>query len=145
MFFSGLVNRGPIPGLEKMLGFIQARHQMLVENVANVDTPGYKTRHLDTQKFQDSLKEAFEQRRETNSSEFKMPSSDQFHQQADGSMEFKPTTTPVENILFHDDTNMRIEQQMSKLAENAMMQENVAELLRGRFNGLNKAIRGRVG
>jgi flagellar basal-body rod protein FlgB len=144
MFFGELINRGTIPGLEKTLSFIQARHRTLVENIANVDTPGYKTKHLDVAKFQASLQEAFAQRREKNSTEFAMPGSDQFKQQADGSMKFKPSVEPAENILFHDQTNMRIEQQMAKLAENAMMQENVAELLRSRYSRFNQVIRGQV-
>ena len=41
MFFEGLVNRGSLPAMEKMLAFTEARHRVLTENIANVDTPGY--------------------------------------------------------------------------------------------------------
>jgi flagellar basal body rod protein FlgB len=39
---------------------------------------------------------------------------------------------------------MSIEEQMADLAENAMMHETVTTLLRGRFDGLRKAIAGRL-
>jgi flagellar basal body rod protein FlgB len=56
-----------------------------------------------------------------------------------------PTTEPAENLLFHDHTNMRIEEQMAMLAENAMMHQTVTELLRGKFETMLKAIRGASG
>ena len=50
----------------------------------------------------------------------------------------------VENLLFQDGTNARIERQMALLAENTMMNQTVSNLLRAKFDGLETAIRGRV-
>jgi flagellar basal body rod protein FlgB len=61
-----------------------------------------------------------------------------------GRLKITPTEEPVENILFHDRTNARVEKQMSMLAENAMMHQTMSEMLRGRYEGILKAIRGRV-
>jgi len=144
MFFYGIVNRGALPAMEKMLAFTQARHRMLSENVANVDTPGYKTRHLDAQAFQRALREALNGRAETRSAQFRIADTDQFRQDGEGRLVVTPTVEPAENILFHDRTNMRIEKQMAMMAENAMMHQAVTELLRARFEVLLKAIRGRV-
>jgi len=130
--------------MEKMLAFTQARHRMLSENVANVDTPGYKTRHLDAQAFQRALREALNGRAETRSAQFRIADTDQFRQDGEGRLVVTPTVEPAENILFHDRTNMRIEKQMAMMAENAMMHQAVTELLRARFEVLLKAIRGRV-
>lgn len=144
MFFADVVNRGTMPAMEKMLAFTQARHRMLTENVANADTPGYKTRHLDPQAFQRSLREALDTRKEKRSRSFEIRPTEQFRQDDFGRLSVTPTIEPAENILFHDKTNGRIERQMAMLAENAMMHQVVTELLQGRFNGLLKAIRGRV-
>ena len=144
MFFQGIVNSGAIPAMEKMLAFTEARHRMLAENVANVDTPGYKTKHLDPQAFQQALRTALDEKNETRSAEFRLPSTSEFRQDESGRLEVSPEVEPAENLLFHDQTNMRIERQMAMVAENAMMHETVPELLRGRFQGLLKAIRGQV-
>ena len=144
MFFYGIVNRGALPAMEKMLAFTQARHRMLTENVANVDTPGYQTRHLDARAFQRALREALDTQAETPSASLEIRSSNQFRQDRFGRLSVTPTVEPAENILFHDKTNARIERQMAMLAENAMMHQVVTELLRDKFNGLLKAIRGKV-
>ena len=55
-----------------------------------------------------------------------------------------PSEEPAENVLFHDDTNARVERQMAMMAENTMMHQLASELLRERFDGLLKAIRGNI-
>lgn len=144
MFLQDVVNRGSMPALEKMLAFTQARHQVLAENVANVDTPGYRTQQLDTDAFQASLRKALDRRKATRSPDFKMTSTSQFSQDRAGRLQVTPTLEPTENILFHDGTNIRVEKQMSMMAENAMMHQLMSELMRGKFEGLLKAIRGRM-
>lgn len=140
MFFEGIVNRGPTPALEKMLAFTEARQRVLAENVANADTPGYVTKQVDAASFQRTLRDAIDTAR--SGGEFRVRSTDQVRQDANGHLTVTPAEEPPENILFHDRTNMRIEEQMSMLAENAMMHQATAEMLRGKYEGLLKAIRG---
>lgn len=144
MFFHDVVNRGAGPAMEKMLAFTEARHRMLSENIANVDTPDYRTRHLDAGAFQRSLREALDTRERTRSRDFVLRPTGQVRQDAAGRLQVRPTHDPAENILFHDRTNIRIEKQMAMLAENAMMHQTTTELLRGRYEGLIAAIRGRM-
>jgi flagellar basal-body rod protein FlgB len=127
-----------------MLDFTQARHRMLTENIANVDTPHYQAKHLDVDGFQASLCKALDRRRQTRSPELVLAPTDQVRQAASGELVVKPQVEPAENILFHDRTNMSIERQMAALAENAMMHQTVTELLNGRFQRLLSAIRGRM-
>lgn len=144
MFFEGLINRGTLPALEKLATFSENRHRMIAENIANIDTPGYKTKHLDAKAFQRALGEAMDRRDGDHQAPFEMKSSRQIRRRADGSTEFRPTTEPSENILFHDGTNARLERQMAQLAENGMMYQLATQLLGGRYDGMLKAIRGRV-
>lgn len=143
MLFVNLVNSGPVPVLERMAAFTQARHRMLAENIANVDTPGYKARRLDVRAFQAALREAIE-RRDAGRGPMTIPGHRQFREDRFGRLEFTPTEEPAENVLFHDRTNMRIERQMAMLAENQLMHQIVTERLRGRYDELLAAIRGRV-
>lgn len=145
MFIADVVNRGTLPALEKAWAFTEARHRVLTENIANIDTPGYRTKHLDTAVFQEALGQALARRSEDPTGVFELPASQQFHTDSGGRLVVTPTEEPPENILFHDGTNARLERQMAMLAENAMMHQMVAELLKSRFSGLKQAIRGQVG
>ena len=116
----------------------------IASNIANVDTPGYQARHLDAKAFQRALRGALDERERTRSPSLELRPSDEFRQDQSGRLTVTPMVQPPENILFHDRTNMRIERQMAMLAENAMMHQTMTELLRDRFEGLLKAIRGRV-
>lgn len=144
MYFMKVVNSGPLPALEKMLAFTQARHRVLAENIANIDTPGYQAKRLDPKEFQQALRQALDERDQNGSGSLEMKSGRQYRQDKAGRLTLTPTVEPAENVLFHDQTNMRIERQMASLAENAMMHQAMTELVRVRFEGLLKAIRGRV-
>lgn len=144
MFISSITNRGSTPGLVATMAFTEARHQTIAENVANWGNPDYKTKRLDPRQFQAALGEAFERRGRPSGGPLTLPGTEQFHVDETGRLVVTPTTRQPENALFHDGTNMSIEEQMSDLAENAMMHEATAALLRKRFDGLRKAIRGRV-
>jgi len=145
MLFDDVVNRGVMPALDKMLAFTQARQRMLAENIANIDNPHYRTRQLDTKVFQKALRKALDTQKETGSSAFRVSDDSEFGQDELGHLVVKPSEVPPENVLFHDDTNSRIERQMQQIAENSMMHQAATELLRERFEGLKKAIRGQAG
>jgi len=130
--------------MEAMLSFTQARHRMLTENIANVDTPHYRTQQLDAAAFQEKLSDALSDRRENHSQELRIAGTTEFDQDEQGRLVVTPTRQPAENVLFHDHTNIRIERQMAMLAENGMMHETMTQLLQDKYTGLLKAIRGRA-
>ncbi len=143
MLFADMLNRGPTAALEKLMAYTEARQRVLAENVANIDNPHYRTKHLDAGAFQKSLREALNRQKATRSTTLEL-AGDDFQVEADGRLRVMPTEEPAENVLFHDGTNTRVEKQMALMAENAMMHETATELLRGRYEGLLKAIRGRL-
>ena len=144
MLFEGVVNGGSIPAMDQTLTFLRARLEMIAENVANVDTPGYRTKHLDAKAFQQALGEAMRRRDPRPGSPFELPGTEQFRLDRHGYLQVTPTSEPQENILFHDGTEMSIERQMADLAETQMMHQTVVTLLKGRYDGLKKAIAGRI-
>lgn len=144
MFFSDVVNSGTTPTLDAMLSFTEAQHRVLAENIANIDTPGYKAQHLDPKRFQKALAGAIAERHETRSTGLTIDGTQEFEQRPNGTLKFKPSEEPAQNVLFHDQTNARIEQQMALLAENGMMHQAATELLAGNYQTMMKAIRGRV-
>ncbi|MCB9851327.1 MAG: flagellar basal body rod protein FlgB [Phycisphaerales bacterium] len=141
--FENLMNRGATPALQAAWSYTQARHRMIAENVANMSTPNYKAKHLDLGEFQQTLAKALKNRGSDPNKALELDGK-QVKTRDDGSLDITPATKPGENVLFHDGTNMSIEREMSDLAQNAMLHEVTTTLLKGRFDGLRKAIAGRV-
>jgi flagellar basal-body rod protein FlgB len=124
--------------------FAEARQQVLAENLANIDTPGYQTRRLDQTVFQRALRDAVDQAEQGNTSSLNLRDTPQLRIGPDGRPEFRPVLEPAQNVLFHDGTNARLERLMSDVNENAISYELATSALRSRFDGLMRAIRGRV-
>jgi flagellar basal-body rod protein FlgB len=132
MFIERLLNEGNAPLLEQMLRFTAQRHQILAENVANVDTPGYRQKDLSVKQFQSLLRDRVDRRNDS----------------APGTSTFDDMEIDIENprrnILFHDGNNRSMEQLMSDSAKNALMHNLVVELLRKQFNAMEMALKERV-
>ena len=65
---SNMFESTTIPVLEQVVNFTQARHGVLAGNIANIDTPGYKTRDISPDEFQARLDEAIKFRKQRNDS-----------------------------------------------------------------------------
>ncbi len=143
MYFENLLNRGATPGLVTMLSYAESRHKMIAENIANLTTPDYKARQLDAKAFQRALGEAFDRRKQDPRKPFVIEGR-QFRTDATGALQVTPALEPPDNLLFHDGTNLSLEREMADLAENTLMHQMTSALLKGRVDGLRKAIRGRA-
>jgi flagellar basal-body rod protein FlgB len=118
--------------LEQELSFTDARQQVIADNIANADTPGYQQKDLSVDAFQTMLREKVEKQ------ETAPP----------GSVDFTDIKQEVENptsgILFHDGNNRSMEQMMTDNAKNALMHNLVVELLRQQYQTLQLALKERV-
>jgi len=130
MFIERLLNNGPSPALEQVVGFTAQRHRLIAENIANVDTPGYRQKDLSVRKFQQLLGRRIEAVRAGDAGGFE-----------DVRVEVE---NPVRGILFHDRNNRSMEQLATDLARNAMMHNMAIELLRKQYQQLEMALRERV-
>jgi len=144
MFLTSITEQGATPALVKSLAFGEARLKMIAENVANADTPGYRAKQLDAAAFRSSLREALEARRGDSTAPFVVKSGSEVRTDAQGILHVTPSEKPVENVLFHDGTNVSIERQMADLAEMGLMHDLATRLLQSRMEGLRRAIRGTV-
>lgn len=141
MFLSEITEQGVRPGLVKTLAFQEARLRMIAANVANAQTPGYRTKQLDVAGFQQSLREALDARSD-GSDGIEVRHGNEVETDEQGHLRVTPSEEPVENVLFHDGTNVSIERQMSDLAQAGLWSELAGKLLHGEYEGLRKAIRG---
>lgn len=126
------IQASTIPILEQVVKFAQARHGVLAGNLANIDTPGYHTRDLSTTQFQARLRRAIEDRDQQQSpiSQVPMSVNDPFAQ----------ATTTLDGMLYHDQNNRSLEQEISAVAANQMQHNLALSIMTNQFQLLQSAI-----
>jgi flagellar basal-body rod protein FlgB len=132
MFIERLLNQGNAPLAERVLKFTAARHELLMENMANVSTPGYRNKDLDVARFQSMLQDRVADRRDAP------PGLTSFADIVPE--EFDPNA----GLLFHDRNNRSMEQLTVDGAKNALMHNLVVELMKKQFASLEAALKERI-
>ena len=101
---STMYQASTIPVLEQVLKFTEARHSVLAGNIANVDTPGYKTRDLSPALFQERLREAIQSRQQPTSPRYDGYSTYDTSRTAETTRDvFQKVEDSMNSILRHDD------------------------------------------
>lgn len=141
----GLNNADVLPVLERVLQFAGQRHRLIVNNIANINTPGYRPMDVSVEAFQAQLGEAIDARREKRGpfgGELDIKESNQVSFTKD-SLILHPEAM-ANSILFHDGSEKNIERSMQDLVENYSTFRLAVDLLRKRTQLLETAIRGRL-
>lgn len=133
-----IFNASTIPVLEQVLNFSQSRHNLLAGNIANLDTPGYKVRDLNLNQFQSKLREAIEEKNKPNE-----PLSPGLVATRD-SDPMRSVKESIPGILFHDESNVGIEQQVMEMTKNQIMHNMAISLMEQQMRLLQTAISERV-
>ena len=141
----GVINSDAIPVLERMMQFASQRHKLIVNNIANLSTPGFRPQDLDVKAFQATLGEAVDARRAEHGAgggvlDVKRTRQLEFNRD---SLQVNPSASG-DNILFHDGNDRNLERIMQDLVENASTFRMAADFIRSRFNLINTAIRERI-
>jgi len=137
--FQGIFESTTIPVLEQSVEFAQARHNVLAGNIANLDTPGYRTRDLPVGEFHSQLKEAIAARHK--------PTAIGSPGDVSALGARKTVAGVAENcrtILRHDDNNTGIEYQATEMAKNQMQHNLALAIMTNQFQLLQTAISERV-
>ena len=139
---SSIFDSSTIPVLEQVVSFTQARHGVLAGNIANLDTPGYKTRDLSPEEFQGRLKEAVEARRQASVS----PTYEINAQLAGRDTTFEhdgmdKVRESIKNILFHDNSDVSIEQQVAEITKNQAQHNLALGIMNSQFRLMRAAIK----
>ena len=132
MFVSKMLNQDSQPVLEQMLQFTAARHKVLAENIANIDTPNYRQKDLSVERFQQVMRDRLDKRESA-------PVGSVSFDDINGEL-----TNPNDGILFHDGNNRSAEQLMSEFAKNALMHNMAVEMLRKQYSMMEMALKERV-
>ncbi len=140
----GVTNSDGLAVLERLIQFAGQRHRLIVNNIANFDTPGYRPTDVSVTEFQEHLGEAIDQNRRSGRSDraLELKNTDQV-EFSRGSITLHPT--PIgRNILFHDGNDRDLERTMQDLVENFLTFRMATELLRNRLDLINSVIAERV-
>jgi flagellar basal-body rod protein FlgB len=134
---ANLFDSTTIPVLQEVVGFCQARHNVLAANIANMDTPGYKTRDLSVEDFQTRLHQAIESRHQPASSAEGISPGEIGIRSAEPMAEIAKNSKA---ILRHDQSNVSIEQQAAEMAKNQMQHNLALTIMTNQFQLLESAI-----
>lgn len=129
----GLFGSTTIPALEQSIQFSQRRHQLLASNVANLDTPGYRTRDLDTDEFQAALADSirYPEHQATPSNAVSPSVRDD---------RFAGPRAATEQVVYHDDSDVSLEHQVTQIAKNQHLHSMAITTMRSQFALLQAAI-----
>jgi flagellar basal-body rod protein FlgB len=134
----GLFSSTNIPILGEVLNFAQARHGVLAGNIANVNTPGYRLRDLSETAFQEQLKDAIAQVQAAGK-----PASPGLVSSQPGDP-LREVRESLQNILYHDDTNIDLEKQVAEITKNQILHNFALTVMNDQFALLESAISERV-
>lgn len=139
-----------IPVLEQVVNFTEARHGVLAGNVANLDTPGYKTRDLSPELFEEKLKQAVETSHQPlsptyNSDLLGLTSAQTARQHEAKQIEaFRQVENSMKSVLRHDGDDVSMEQQINEIVKNQQQHNLAINIMSAQFRLLRAAITERV-
>jgi flagellar basal-body rod protein FlgB len=132
----GIFHSTTIPVLEQVAGFAQGRHTVLAGNIANLDTPGYRVRDLSLEDFQTRLKEAIEEKHKPKLYGNGSPGDMLARRHA----EIAEVAKNPKTILYHDDSNVGLEFQVTEMVKNHMLHNMALTIMSSQFRLLQAAI-----
>jgi flagellar basal-body rod protein FlgB len=147
---SSLFQSSSLPVLEQVVNFTEARHGVLAGNIANLDTPGYKTRDLSPEMFQQQLKEAIDAKNQPVSPTSLgdvadlTPGETAVQHQAHTVAAFDKVKDSMKSILRHDGDDVSVEQQVNEMMKNQQQHNLAINIMSAQFRLLRAAITERV-
>ena len=126
----GIFNKTKIPALEQTLSFSQKRHELLAGNLANVDAPVNRAKDLDVGDLQNALAESIDTHQKVIDSGQPLTRDE---------MRSGPRDA-MEQVVFHDQSDVSLEQQVSEVAKNEHMHALAITTMRSQFALLRAAI-----
>lgn len=147
---SSLFQSSTIPVLEQVVRFTEARHGVLAGNIANLDTPGYRTRDLSPALFQQQLKEAIQASRQLPSPTYEhyplgITATDSNQRLSDRQLAaYRKVEESMKSILRHDEGDVNLERQINEIVKNQQQHNLAIAIMSAQFRLLKAAITERL-
>ncbi|MBP1764412.1 MAG: flagellar basal-body rod protein FlgB [Firmicutes bacterium] len=130
----GIVSSSCQKVMEKALGAASLRNQVISNNIANVNTPGFKRSDV---QFEGVLAQALD-----NKSKLTLAATNNHHLSGSGGNELAPTiATSTETSMRVDGNNVDIDTEMADIAKNTIYYNAVAHQLGRYFSNLKSVIK----
>ena len=122
-----------IQSLENSMNYSTAKNRAISNNIANVDTPGYKAKDV---VFKDMLSAEMSSipTRRTNQRHIDF-------QARTGASSFQ-TITSQNTTYNHNGNNVDIDKEMNELAQNQIQYQALTSRISSKFQGLERVLRG---
>ena len=114
--------------LIKIVKFTRTRQKILIQNIINVQDPGFIPKELEVDEFSDVLNNAIDEHVQNNRLVLRDTENIKFGDS--GNVELKPIVDEHGIKLLEEDRDEYIERQINKLWENSLNQKFAAELLK---------------
>ncbi|MFT5373325.1 MAG: flagellar basal-body rod protein FlgB [Candidatus Latescibacterota bacterium] len=137
MFLDKVIfNKTKVPVLNAVLDVTQLRQRVIANNIANVSTKGYRKQDVQFQEYLESfVRQPAVEGKMSDGRHIPIP------KPIAGPLVYEPESGVNDSGL----NNVDIDREMADLAENHLFFNIGQRLIRGSFDGLKKAISGRVG
>lgn len=124
---------GTIQKLESSLNYASAKNRTISSNIANIDTPNYKSKEVVFKDVLNEVKPSFD-------AKHTHPKHIPFESVNSGSS-FK-TITNQNTMYNHNGNNVDIDKEMADLAKNQIYYQSLVDRINGKFDSLQTVIRG---
>jgi flagellar basal body rod protein FlgB len=114
--------------LIKIVKFTQTRQKILIQNIINVQNPGYVPQELEVNEFSDVLNNAIDEH--VRNQRLVLRDTENIKFGARGSIKLEPIIDEHGIKLLEENQEEYIERQIKKLWENSLNQKLAAELLK---------------
>jgi len=135
-----LFSKGALPVAERMTAFLEKRHEVISHNIANVDTRYYKNQDLPVEDFNRLLEKSLRARDNRHVKTFEFIHNSNVYPDWHGSQKYRIREADG-GVLRHNDNNVDIDREMSKLARNQMMFKTMSRLAKKHYDQLRATIR----
>jgi flagellar basal-body rod protein FlgB len=140
---------GITQSLEETIAFAERRHAILAGNLANMDTPGYKTRDLSVSEFQASLKQLMAADKMRGVAPSPGDGSLDATSGADGpriahEQAVREVRDASTQVVYHDGSDDNLETQIAEISKNQSMHSTAVALLKSQYRTMQMAIAGNV-
>ncbi len=144
--FQTMFDRGSLPAIEQWLHFATHRHRVISNNLANVETPFYKTMEVPEGAFQKMMLRAWDEQKRSVGDIFELERRDGILPKRGGSPEVRYLEALPENagILRHTENNVDVDLEVAKMVKNSGLHGMLASLLTHQFDLMREAISERV-
>lgn len=139
-----VTNAGAIPTLESALAFSWRRHEVILNNIANASTPGYRGQDLPVDAFQAALRKSIGLGRTPEPVVLGgIPARPEAASAPDSALLRSLNPVFTGGIPGHDGNDVTPEIEAAKMAKNAAFYTALTQLLSRQFDLIESAIRER--